>query len=297
MIDPKILFGLVAASSLTLAACADEDASEDDPTPSGMASLALSFDGLEPLGADYVYEGWIIVDGAPVTSGRFTDVSTELTFDIPQDQADGTTTFVLTIEPAVGDDPAPSDVHVVAGDFTDGVANLTVGHPAALGDDFANAAGSYILETPTTHDLADDFDQGVWFLNPPAAMGEMPTASLDLPTLPAGWQYEGWVVGPDGAPVSTGTFLSGVGADSDGPGDAAGPDGAPPFPGQDFIDPASVLSGYAVVISIEPMPDDSPAPFAFKPLVDMSADATAAGMSEPLENMASTLATGTATFN
>jgi len=295
MIDPKILFGLTAASCLTLAACADDETDPIEPTD-GTASLALEFDGLEPLGDDYVYEGWIIVDGTPVTTGRFTDVSGPQTFEVAQADADAATTFVLTIEPATGDDPAPSDVHVVAGDLVDGAADLTVGHPAALGDDFSGAAGTYILETPTTMADMTDFDQGVWFLEMPSAMGGMPTASLDLPELPAGWQYEGWVVGGDG-PVSTGTFIMAEGADSDGAGMTAGPDGAPPFPGQDFIDPATMLGGYAVVISIEPMPDDSPAPFAFKPLVDMSADSMTAGESEALENMAATLATGTAAFN
>lgn len=295
MIDPKILFGLTAASCLTLAACADDETDPTDPVD-GMASLALTFDGLEPLGDDYVYEGWIIVDGSPVSTGRFTDVAGTQTFEVAQADADAAGAFVLTIEPATGDDPAPSDVHVVAGDLVDGAAALTVGHPAALGDDFSGASGSYILETPTTMADMTDFAQGVWFLELPSAMGGMPTPSLTLPELPAGWQYEGWVVGADG-PISTGTFTMAAGADSDGAGATAGPDGAPRFPGQDFIDPATVLSGFAVVISIEPMPDDSPAPFAFKPLIDMSADATAAGVPEALDNMAATLATGTATFN
>ena len=60
------------------------------------------------------------------------------------------TAFVLTIEPAQDDDPAPSSVHVLGGNFVvddaaSAVAELTVGHPAALGDDFSTAAGSYIL--------------------------------------------------------------------------------------------------------------------------------------------------------
>ena len=44
-----------------------------------------------------------------------------------------------------------------------------------------------------------------------------PGPILDLPTLPAGWVYEGWVVGPDG-PVTTGRFTMASGADSDGDG-------------------------------------------------------------------------------
>ena len=62
---------------------------------------------------------------------------------------------------------------------------------AALGVDFSTATGSYILATPSTASDTGDNDQGIWWLVP----GTTKTASLDLPTLPAGWMYEGWVVG------------------------------------------------------------------------------------------------------
>ncbi|MEM7608706.1 MAG: anti-sigma factor [Myxococcota bacterium] len=223
-------------------------------------SVSLSFNGLPQLGADFVYEGWFIVDGAPVTTGRF-DVAADGSFDSNFDVgAEAPSTFVLTIEPRVGDDPAPSDTHVVAGDFgADGIANLTIGHPAALSDDFTAAAGEFILATPTNGNETPT--QGIWFLDPSDE-----TATLALPTLPAGWAYEGWIVGADG-PVSTGTFTDVAAADSDAAGPTAGPMGAPPFPGQDFIAPPVDLStGHMAVISIEPSPDDSPAPFQLKPL-------------------------------
>jgi len=50
--------------------------------------------------------------------------------------------------------------------------------------------------------------------------------------------------------------------------------GSPPFPGEDFVmnAPAGLsfptdLTGGLAVISIEPQPDNSPNPFALKPLV------------------------------
>ena len=110
---------------------------------------------------------------------------------------------------------------------------------------------------------------------------------LDLPELPAGWTYEGWVVGPDG-PISTGTFDAADMADSDGAGADAGPDMTPPFPGQDFVDPAQTLTGgYMAVISVEPVPDNSPAPFTIKPLADMSIEDVMAPMTQPMSNIAS----------
>ena len=227
------------------------------------AKLELSFVTLPALGDDYLYEGWMITADGPVTSGRFTVSGDEgsHTFVIDRALADASTLFVLTIEPKFGDNPAPSDTHIAAGPFVNGVAQLTTVHGAALGTDFLDSNGGFILETPTTAGNAEDYDQGVWFLEPAAGPG----AGLRLPELPAGWAYEGWVVGEEG-PISTGTFVDPASADRDGAGPTAGPDGAPPFPGQDFIDPAMSLIGQTVVISVEPDPDDSPMPFFIKPL-------------------------------
>ena len=246
------------------------------------ATLELSFAGLPALGDEFVYEGWLITADGPVTSGRFvvTDETDVVRSSIDRDLADASDMFVLTIEPKFGDDPAPSDTHVVAGAFVDGEAVLTLDHPAALGDDFRASTGGFILETPSTAGVAEDFDQGVWFLDPSAGPG----ASLELPRLPAGWAYEGWVVGTQG-PISTGRFVDPAAADSDGAGPTAGPDGSPPFPGQDFINPPMDLTGLTVVLSVEPDPDDSPAPFALKPLAGEVA-AAGAGALQSLGNIA-----------
>ena len=102
---------------------------------------------------------------------------------------------------------------------------------------------------------------------------------LDLPQLPAGWAYEGWVV-IDGTPVTTGRFTAVAGVDQSAP--FSGPDSGPPFPGEDFLNNApqglsfpTDLAGQVAVISIEPTPDDSASPFALKPLVgEIPQDAT-----------------------
>ncbi len=254
--------------------------------------LVVSLNGLGDLGPDYVYEGWLITSDGPVTSGRFdlTSGDESKSFQIDRAIAEDSTMFVLTIEPAIGDDPAPASTHVVAGAFDGADAPLTTIHPAALGTDFTEAAGAYILETPSS-DAGDDYNQGVWFVDPSVG-----APSLALPTLPAGWVYEGWVVGEDG-PVSTGTFTDPANGDSDGGGPAAGPNGTPPFPGQDFIDPARDLIGGAVVISVEPSPDNSPAPFFLKPLVDGDAEDVGPGVLQDMGNNAdATAAFGNAAF-
>ncbi len=247
----------------------DMDTGGDDDAGAETRSLSFTFDGLPALGAEYVYEGWIIVDDAPITTGRFT-VDTEgnldpATFEIDAADADAAAMFVLTIEPATGDDPAPADTHVLAGPIESGAATLTIEHPAAIGDDFTSAAGTFFLATPSSAAM-DDNNLGIWFITP----GDPMTAGFTLPTLPAGWAYEGWVVDTSGespAPTSTGRFTDPAAADDNMGGPAAGPEATPPFPGEDFVDPATDLTAnHMAVLSIEPDPDDSPAPFQLKPL-------------------------------
>ena len=266
------------------------------PPTDDMKTLSLSFSGLESLGDDFVYEGWLLVDGAPVSAGRFSvdadGMPSPASFEVASATADAATLYILTIEPASNDDPAPADTHILAGAVSNGVATISIDHAAALGTDFADAAGDFILETPSTGSIADDFAQGIWWLDPAAGPG----AALDLPMLPDGWVYEGWVVGDDG-PVSTGRFLTAAGADDDGVGPTGGLDDGPPFPGQDFIDPAVNLVGHAAVISVEPEPDNSAGPFTLKPLSDMNIEDVGAGVLQAMVNMAAdTSPTGTVTI-
>ena len=263
-----LLFVLI----IGLASCSDDD---NEPTTK---NLTLNITGLEDLGSDFVYEGWIIVNAAPVSTGRFTvndsgDLS-QTSFVMDIDMLASATTFVLTIEPATGDAPGPTDVHLLGGDFAGNSSQLSISHGAALGDDFTSANGNYILATPTNGGDTDE-NSGIWFLD---ISSGSPMVGLNLPTLPAGWKYEGWAV-TGGQPVTSGKFLSATGVDEyDGfSGDMDGP----PFPGEDYLvnAPAGLtfptdLSGGKAVISIEPVPDNSPNPFLLKPLVgDIPAEA------------------------
>ena len=239
---------------------------DDAPT----TNVDLEFAGLEPLGEGFVYEGWVIIDGAPVSTGRF-DVEADgsLTYSTGSlaDDLTNATTVVITIEPANDPDPGPADPKPLAGDIVDGVAELSIGHPAALGDDFSTSGGQFLVATPTTESTDDEYS-GVWFIEVTDAG---PVAGLDIPELPAGWVYEGWVV-IDGQPVSTGRFLDPTGPDDFG--GFSGPLGNPPFPGEDFIVnapdglefPLDLRGAGTVVLTVEPADDDSPAPFPIRPL-------------------------------
>lgn len=277
----------VLMAALLAVGCSDDD---NPAGPSG-GGLTLALSGVESLGSGFVYEGWVLVGGSPVSTGTFTvDGSgglSQSSFDVDEAQLAAATKFILTIEPSPDPDPAPAATKYLAGDFAGDGAALSVADGASLGSDFSSASGGFILETPSTAE-AGDYAAGIWWLDPAG-----PAASLVLPALPAGWLYEGWVVGP-GGPVSTGRFSQAEGPDADGAGPTAGPGGAPPFPGQDFINPLVSLVGQQAVVSIEPEPDDSPGPFTLKPLVDMNVEDVGPGMLQPMSNNAASLPTGTA---
>jgi len=280
---------MAEATEESMAEATEESMAEggDEMMEHEMAVLSLDFAGLEDLGQEWSYEGWIIVDGAPVSTGVFTvdgeGMASAYDFEVDAEQLAAAELFVLTVEPVPDPDPAPNQVHILAGVFEDASAGLSIAHPAALGTDFASAAGStYSLGIPSSGMVDDSYTSGIWF------------DGLNLPELPAGWVYEGWVVGMEG-PISTGRFASASGADSDGTGPTAGPNPGPAIPGQDFLDPAVFLTdGYVVVISVEPDPDNSTAPFTLKPLVDMNIEDEGDHGSQELTYSSDSFPTGTA---
>ena len=255
--------------------------SSNEDSASATGTLTVDLTGLEDLGSDYVYEGWLIVGGKPVSTGTFTSVTFPQNFTTSNFDLQNATKFVLSIEPAgeTGADALePAKTKILAGDFTGNSAivnsdNIVVdssGDIKTLGASW----GKYILATPTD---ADDTNEasGIWFLdnsNAPLAV-----AGLGLPTLADGWKYEGWVV-LGGTPVSTGTFTTPSGADDNAttsPYKGATGNG-PGFPGEDYVmgsaagvDFPTDLKGATIVISVEPSPDNSPAPFTLKPLAHM----------------------------
>lgn len=266
----SILAVAMTAILFTVTSCNKDKEVVDISTQS---NLSMNFTGLEDLGSDYAYEGWLIVDGAPVSAGIFTvDAAgnpSASSFEMDIATLENATAYVLTIEPNPDSDPTPSKVHILAGDFNGNTSTLAVDHVSAIATDFKASTGKYILATPTDGGGMDNEESGVWWLDPAAGPGP----GLSIPALPDGWEYEGWAV-IDGMPVSTGKFTMANGSD-----DFSGFSGAtagPAFPGEDFLMNApggltfpTDLKGATVVISVEPKPDNSPAPFLLKPLVSV----------------------------
>ncbi|MDG1731280.1 MAG: anti-sigma factor [Algibacter sp.] len=248
--------------------------SNDDDNAPANANLTIDLNGLEALGSDYVYEGWIIVNGVPVSTGTFSSVAFPQVFSVEADQLSSATRFVLSIEPSNDPNPAPADTKLLVGDFVGNSASVNTD----IVGDFSSAAGAFFLRTPTdeTGTNNGNDENGVWFGTP----GMPPTPNFVLPTLPAGWAYEGWVVGDNG-PITTGTFNAFNTADVFDDFSETSQAG-PPVPGEDFFLNAPAgetfpldVRGRTVVISVEPIPDDSPAPFAIKPLVGTAGQDTA----------------------
>lgn len=265
----------------------------DDDSPS-TATLTLNLNGLENLGSDYVYEGWIMVDGSPVTTGTFTvNDAGELsstTFQVDAGNLSSATMFILTIEPTVDPDPAPADTKILSGAFSGNSATVDINTQVG---DFSTSAGKYFLATPTDGNMNPL--SGLWFID--NSSGSMEAGLTNLPTLPAGWIYEGWVV-IGGTPLSTGTFSSATGSDNAAPFSGTMP--GPAFPGEDFLMNAPMgmtfptdLSGANVVVSVEPVPDNDPAPFTLKPLSGMVPNPASGGTLYDVTFGAGSFPTGT----
>ncbi len=293
----KVLTLITLLTIFIFAGCSEND---NTILPPQNSTLTLNITGLADLGSSAKYEGWVISpDGKATSTGTFTvDENGQLSktqFDIDANTLSEATKFVLTIEPNPDNDPGPSATHILAGNFSNNSSALSVADDAAFGNDFMSASGTYILATPTNGADTDE-NSGIWFLD---ISSGSPMAGLNLPTLPGGWKYEGWVV-INGVPVSTGTFT-----DVNVPDDAdlfSGTMAGPPFPGEDFLVNAPVgltfptdIAGGVAVISVEPDPDNDPAPFLLKPLVGMIPSDAADHTNYPMSLNLASFPSGTAT--
>lgn len=281
------MVAVAMALSFVFTSCDKDDDDKDTQT----ATFNIAVSGLPQLDEFHVYEGWIVVNGSPVSTGTFAidniGSPSISSFSVNAGQLENASGFAISIEPSPDPDAAPSDSKILGGTFIGQTAILSTEHEMALGTGFSTAAGKFILATPTNGDNTDELS-GVWWLNP-----DGPAASLLLPDLNEGWMYEGWVVF-DGVPVSTGKFSKADMADESSTYSATLD--APEFPGEDFLTNAPTgltfptdLSGNTVVVSVEPEPDNSNDPFVIKPLQgdvpDSATDHVLYGMSNTADNI------------
>jgi hypothetical protein len=261
------------------------------PTGGGRQELQLTFSSLAPLANGYQYEGWAVLDGRAWSTGRFNvgpngelvDVDgnsvRDGVYDAGRDLSDAAM-IAITIQPPIGSaqNPAPDEdgfggdapPHLLAGEVVDLTAVLSPGAGPALGNTFADASGSYVLDHGHVH-----------FTN------------LDLPALPPGWAYETWAA-VDGVTESLGRFGQTEGgghAEHDPAANTAetGSVQAPPH-----LAPRSDIRGGTLFISIEPSPDDSPLPYSLRPLSGKVPTEAQDGTAYALQNGSAAFPTGTA---
>ncbi len=262
MMTRKILI----LTSLCMAVLFPSCSSDDGPP---VARMQLDTIGLQTLTGGTTYQGWLIVDGQPKPTARFTNPTGIVNLDVLASDAEDATQFVLTIEPVGDADNIPSNAKILTGDFSGTAAQLSFQPVVA---DLSTTSGQFFLATPTDNANGVDNDNdefGVWFMDGANAPG------LVLPDLASGWKYEGWVKF-DNITLSTGTF-SKVDVTDDGNFFKGSGGEVPGFPGEDFLVipsqipltgitmPASVASK-KVIITVEPYQDNDPAPFFIEPL-------------------------------
>ncbi|WGK64942.1 hypothetical protein [Croceiramulus getboli] len=255
-------------SLLTLALLFSGCSSSDDGDRTAL--LELDIIGLQTLGQSFEYEGWFIVDGQAVSTGKFVDVNFPKQFRVDAQALNAATAFFLTIEPGNDNDPGPSDTRILQGNFSGNAASLSIDQ--AIGN-FNSASGQFVMETPTDQVAGND-QAGLYFKNPNV---EPPVPGLNLPDLGPGWKYNAWVRFPTAnggsVDVATGSFTRVDVKDEFSP--YSGNETIPEFPGEDFLNndiaPPGVtfpgdVRGKVVYVSIEPFPDTSQGAFFLQPL-------------------------------
>lgn len=259
------------------------------PTNEVVEQVSLAVQNLPPLQGAY-YELWVTFyqfnnsgggdspehEGEYVSIGSFS-VAADGTLRMP---SGGTATFLLPPEAntqllkdivvSVQTRPTEQPQSIViggafTGDATTARADLHMAYRDAFGVDFSHVTGTCTIVAPTS---PSDSNSGAWFVE----LGSTTTPGIrNLPALPSGWQYEGWVVrtrtGSDVTYLSTGKFLRADSADFDGPGPFAGTAGQPfNYPGQDFVQGSGAIPDlrngeYSFMVTIEPANDNSQQPF------------------------------------
>lgn len=240
--------------------------------------LLVYLDRLPETAENIEYQLWYSSGEEMKSLKRFRTETGTVNLSLPMTPAIAAAdTILLTVEPRYFFFDVPSDSTMLAGDLIDGEAELLITHPKAINTDFTSANGTFRLATPTSLET-NDYDQGLWWFD---TDGDKLVQSLFLPELPPGWMYEGWVIGGL-EPLSLGKFPDPSRFDFDLAGIAADEEPAPPFPGQDYIEPPELVRGRTAMISVEPQPDYAIAPSGIEILFDQVIEPL--GVNQPMEN-------------
>jgi len=283
---------------LVLPACG-QTPSEFRPLPAALGDLrgvALGFEGLAPL-AEGLYSAFLNLDNGDVVrlggfnvngNGRPVDGQGNVIDRFTADQnLFSSVSLVVSIEPLGIIGSTPGLAPILQGPFIDGIASLSVPAPLFLND----ASGSYRVFTPTDGPDTNE-GSGVWAVSG----GGEPT--LTLPPLNNLFIYEHFMV-IGGMPITMGRFVVADSADFLNP--WSGPLPAPAVPGEDFLANAPAgftfpanLSGAQLVVTLEPLLNDSVIPSQLVVLQGTLPTPSAGGEVVQLTNETGNFPTGTA---
>ena len=284
---------------LLVAGCG-QTPSEFRPLPAALGDLrgvALGFDGLLPLEGQGIYTAWLNLDnGDIVRLGGFNVNDNGQPIDTRGDVIDrfvgdqnlfSSVSILIAVEALgiIGD--TPGQAAILQGPFFDGIASLSVPEPLFL----EAAAGSYRIFTPTDGPDTNE-GSGAW------AVGVDGEATLQLPPLNSVYFYEHFMI-IGGLPITMGRFSSADEGDFANP--WSGPLPAPEFPGEDFLQtplpgftfPAD-LSGARLLVTLEPIFNDSILPSQLVVLDGMLPASVTGGEILQLTNRTENFPTGTA---
>ncbi len=276
-----------------------------------ISAVELNISGLQDLGDSAWYELWLVGASGTNSVGVFSvdqqgllsqnrfemnlgylQEAMEFLLTVEEDDVPGmrfTETLLLPDSLIIVDTLLTESIYLIASAMIQAnQAPLSIGNESVLDFDFTQAAGTYMLATPTDTMVTET--SGIWFVNDTSAAMDSKMAGLTLPKVPARWTYEGWVVF-NGTPVSTGQFSNPMAADRQAlySGDSLA--WGYGFPGEDFIKddlltgitfPAD-LSGKQVYITLTPPhPANANVPFT---LTVLNATVPAGGQADMVYEM------------
>ncbi len=249
----------------------------------------FSTTGLPTLPTDYTYQTWLLVSGSYVSTGTFnvdsTGVSTVTDFsNINNNDLSNATGVAITVEfTGTGSKSSPSDLIVLAGDFSDNVANLVTTDSRTIYA--SDLKADYLVEAPTAleSEKTSSGQNGIWFTTDTNQTVDTPGLILpynqnDANKTTSNLLYQGWlyatseVEGESDIPLNMGTFTVANSADNSNSYAGTLSTFTPVLPGNDFVNVTGQnttekieVVGRRVIITAKPNEDTTAdsTPFAF----------------------------------
>src|SRR5687768_3907265 len=196
MTGRRAVRALLAASAASGVAGCGSDEPTSVAAGATMTLTVAALPAIEP-GTGGRYEAWVVDrDGTahslgPVNPGGVAPISFTTPIANP-------VSFLLTYEPRNDAAPTASEHHLLAGEFRDGRAALSVrGAVTAQGLALRDRPGQFTMFSPSNNfrsGYPSNEESGIWLFNMAPRETQQGDMWVRLTQLQAGWVYEGWMV-------------------------------------------------------------------------------------------------------